>query len=307
MLDFTREGKTQWRDSLRQVVEGLLAEMTEPAEATRQMAERYVPATTQLEAIRILTRIARRHVTAGDRVIWCGEIEGLDGRTHWVLLTTRVCYIAIRRTGDPLAIPLDQIIVDGSLVGTFPISFRHSIYIKSVNGVASSFYDEGVEVFTAPAITWMAAVTVAKHLHAQQVLHDSQATAQVVRDRGHRPSARLVRTARDGELVAAEWMRYWGFADAVATPVGADAGIDVVSETAVAQVKMEAVVTARAVVQGLFGVAAAEQKTPLFFSLAGYSAQALAWGTRVGIGMFTFDLQGQPEPANDAARRLHAG
>lgn len=50
-----------------------------------------------------------------------------------------------------------------------------------------------------------------------------------------RPPERLIREARDAELIAAEWMRYLGFADAVATPVGADGGIDVVSARAVAQ------------------------------------------------------------------------
>ena len=50
-----------------------------------------------------------------------------------------------------------------------------------------------------------------------------------------------------------------------------DAGIDVASKDAVAQVKMEGILTGRPIVQALFGVATAEGKRGLFFSLAGYT------------------------------------
>ena len=45
-----------------------------------------------------------------------------------------------------------------------------------------------------------------------------------------RPKTRLIRTARDAELVAAEWMTYLGFSNVRTTPVGTDAGIDVWSD-----------------------------------------------------------------------------
>ncbi|MCX5255039.1 hypothetical protein OOK27_12850 [Streptomyces canus] len=66
-----------------------------------------------------------------------------------------------------------------------------------------------------------------------------------------RPPERFIREARDAELIAAEWMRYPGFADAVATPVGAD----VVSGRAVAQAKLEVKPTGRPTVQQLHGAA----------------------------------------------------
>ncbi|MFC8263299.1 hypothetical protein ACFUNF_38260 [Streptomyces sp. NPDC057291] len=47
-----------------------------------------------------------------------------------------------------------------------------------------------------------------------------------------RPEPRLIRTAREAGLIAVDWMRYLGFTDAVATPVDADEGIDVISERA---------------------------------------------------------------------------
>ncbi|MBB2988442.1 restriction endonuclease [Terracoccus luteus] len=120
------------------------------------------------------------------------------------------------------------------------------------------------------------------------------------------PPGRLIRTARDGEEIAAEWVRWFGFRDADTTPVGADEGIDVVGAAVVAQVKMEAVPTGRPAVQQLFGVAAATKRQGLFFSLAGYTPPALAWATAHDIALFRFDLQGVPEPVTPAAAALHA-
>lgn len=116
------------------------------------------------------------------------------------------------------------------------------------------------------------------------------------------PEPRLIRKPRDAELVALEWMRFWGFDDAEATPVGADEGIDVVSETAVAQVKAHMVPIGRPDLQNLAGVAAVEGKTALFFALTGYTTQAIQWADRAKMALFTFDLQGVPEPVNNIAR-----
>jgi hypothetical protein len=119
-----------------------------------------------------------------------------------------------------------------------------------------------------------------------------------------RPEERLIRTARDAELVAVDWMRHLGFTDAVATPVGADAGVDVTAERAVAQVKKEGSPTSRPTVQQLHGVAAAQDKTALFFSFAGYTPPAIDWADEHGIALFQYDLQGTPTPVNPPAQRL---
>ncbi|GAA2436588.1 restriction endonuclease [Streptomyces macrosporus] len=133
---------------------------------------------------------------------------------------------------------------------------------------------------------------------------EAAATPPPAAPRADRPRSRLVRTARDAELTAVEWMRYLGFTDAVATPVGADEGVDVIAERGLAQVKMEGVPTGRPVVQQLYGVAVAQGRAGLFFSLAGYTPQAADWASRHGIALFRYDLQGTPEPVNPPALRL---
>lgn len=119
-----------------------------------------------------------------------------------------------------------------------------------------------------------------------------------------RPGAIAIRSPEDAERAAAAWMRYWGWPDAEVTPPGADAGKDVDAGAAVAQVKAHMVPIGRPEIQNLFGVAAAEQKSALFFSLTGYTAQAAEWSEMAGVALFTFDLQGMPEPANDRAARI---
>jgi hypothetical protein len=118
------------------------------------------------------------------------------------------------------------------------------------------------------------------------------------------PQRRLIKTFVDAENYAAEYMRHLGFVDAVPTAAGSDGGIDVVSRHAVAQVKMEGVVTGRPVIQALMGVAAVEEKMAVAFSLAGYTAQALDWADRAGIACFEFAIDGSVVAANSVAEEL---
>jgi len=118
------------------------------------------------------------------------------------------------------------------------------------------------------------------------------------------PLLRLIRTPRDAEIVAAEWLRYFGFADAVVTGNGADGGIDVESSLAVAQVKFKGVQTGRPELQQLFGVASHFGKHAFFFSLSEYSQVAINFADEAGISLFKFDYQGQPVAVNALAENF---
>lgn len=114
----------------------------------------------------------------------------------------------------------------------------------------------------------------------------------------------LIRNSRDAEEVAAIWMRTHGFVDAILTGLGADGGVDVVSSGAIAQVKAQTSRTARPEVQQLYGIASAQGKLPLFFSLGGYARTASEWAAQQGVALFTFDLQSAVEPVNELAATL---
>jgi pyruvate/2-oxoglutarate dehydrogenase complex dihydrolipoamide acyltransferase (E2) component len=134
-----------------------------------------------------------------------------------------------------------------------------------------------------------------------------QAAAQ---DASHTPQVavpfrpRLIRTAVDAEIAAADFMRAIGFAGAKRTPSGADGGIDVIAAGVVAQVKTHMKPIGRPDLQRLCG--AAKGRTMLFFSLEGYTPEALKWGDLEGMALFRFDLQGEPSPINRAAKALVA-
>ena len=119
-----------------------------------------------------------------------------------------------------------------------------------------------------------------------------------------RPDRRLIRTAADAEVVAAEWMRWMGFHDARRTPTGPDGGIDVTAAGAVAQVKMHAQPVGRPDLQRFHG--ASRGRRTLFFSLESYTNEARAWADEVGMALFRFDLQGEPFPVNSLAKTMMA-
>lgn len=118
------------------------------------------------------------------------------------------------------------------------------------------------------------------------------------------PPPRLIRSPQDAEAVAAEWLRWFGFTDAVVTQAGADGGVDVRGRSMVAQVKAHMVPVSRPDLQRLYGVARVENAVPLFFSLMSYTREAQEWGSQVGMALFRFDHAGVPEAVNDYAAAL---
>lgn len=76
------------------------------------------------------------------------------------------------------------------------------------------------------------------------------------------------------------------------------------SRTAVAQVKTySGIGISRPEIQQIYGVAQAEGKVGLFFSLSPYTREARAWAEG-RVGLFEFDLTGEPRPLNELAERI---
>ena len=108
----------------------------------------------------------------------------------------------------------------------------------------------------------------------------------------------------EAERIAARFMRTLGFEDAEVTPPGADGGIDVRSACAVAQVKAYTGQIGRPDLQRFRGAALAGHQAALFFSVNGFTQNALAWGDMANLALFTFDAEFCPVAANVHARRL---
>lgn len=115
----------------------------------------------------------------------------------------------------------------------------------------------------------------------------------------------FLRSAADAEVAAASHMRKLGFEDATATGAGADAGIDVASDTALAQVKWKNAMVGRPEVQRLFGARAMDFKKQLvFYSTSGYSKHALEFADENRIALFTLETFGDPQAVNKMASEL---
>lgn len=94
----------------------------------------------------------------------------------------------------------------------------------------------------------------------------------------------MIRTFQDAEQSALDWMRFYGFLDVRLAPDGRAQGVDVESESVVAQVKTEVGYTSRPVVQQIFGEASLRAvKNAVVFSLGGFTDDALIWAEEVGV------------------------
>ena len=120
------------------------------------------------------------------------------------------------------------------------------------------------------------------------------------------PAPRTIQTWQDAEHNAAAWMRHWGYTDARAVPGGPDAGIDVRSAGAVAQVKWQSVAVGRPMLQQLVGANDRPEAKLMFFTASNYTAAAVEYADSRHIALFTYGPWGRMEPTNSEARLLVA-
>ncbi|MFK4149144.1 restriction endonuclease [Streptomyces sp. NPDC004065] len=277
-----REAARAMRRAVRELLDDLPARGTPQDEAIAHCLEKTLGARDprlQAEA----ERLARRHIAVDERILCVAQSE-TEGRARPALL----------------------ILTDrGAAVSDKGASYRFEPRPEDVweaSEVAPGYATPGYLSVGELTFRFAAYSRLRVALAAREEAAAAAPPAAVV----HRPAQRLIRDARDAELVAVEWMRYLGFADAAATPVGADGGVDVLAGRAVAQVKKEGSPTTRPTVQQLHGVASASagQRAALFFAMAGYTPPAIAWATEQDVALFQYDLQGTPQAVNPPALRL---
>lgn len=116
---------------------------------------------------------------------------------------------------------------------------------------------------------------------------------------------RYIDSPEAAEVNAALRMRDLGFVDAQVSGPGADGGIDVFSERAVAQVKYRVGFVGRPDLQRLFGARGNRSDLQmLFFAGSGYSRQAVEYADKVGMALFVYDEIGIVAPHNGCAENL---
>lgn len=123
-----------------------------------------------------------------------------------------------------------------------------------------------------------------------------------------RPEPRAITNWQIAEENAADWMRAWGYPNVSLTAAGADRGVDIRADGAIAQVKFEAAQVGRPALQRLVGARGTDYElVMLFFTGAGYATPAVRYADEIGIALYQYALDGTMTAANERARQLAAG
>ncbi|MFJ4961571.1 hypothetical protein ACIP6P_03805 [Streptomyces sp. NPDC088729] len=117
-----------------------------------------------------------------------------------------------------------------------------------------------------------------------------------------RPMA--IRGGHDAVSAAGLYLTWLGYRDVVQPGTRPASGIDLRADGLVAQVDTAAAPTSLRAVECLWLNALGAAATGVFFSLAGYAADARARADGVGLPLFVLDLTGTPQPVNGAADEL---
>lgn len=116
---------------------------------------------------------------------------------------------------------------------------------------------------------------------------------------------RQAKTFRQAEIDCVEWLRLHGEPSAQLTQDGADGGVDIISNRFVCQVKNYAGSVGVPPIRALYGVSAAEGKSPLFFSTGDYTNAAIEFADKVNMPLFVYDARTKDcQGANYSARKL---
>ncbi|MFF3425413.1 hypothetical protein [Streptomyces sp. NPDC002602] len=117
-----------------------------------------------------------------------------------------------------------------------------------------------------------------------------------------------IRTGGDAVVTAALYLRWLGFRD-VRRPDGStvpSAAVDLRAPGVVAQVDPTTAPAGLRAVECVWLNGLTASAASVYFSLAGYTAQARERADHLGIPLFIMDLTGVPQPVNDPADRLIA-
>lgn len=136
----------------------------------------------------------------------------------------------------------------------------------------------------------------------------AQDSAAATKAAPRKPSPVLHLNPDSFEAYCVEWSVFLGYADSRTTRSVKDGGFDVVSAKMIAQCKFQELPVGVKAIRELHGVATAEGKEALFFSVNGYSREALQEAVRFKIQLWIVrPLEGRIERAMDARSQMNEG
>ncbi|MHC3469824.1 hypothetical protein ACYF6T_14015 [Streptomyces sp. 7R007] len=115
-----------------------------------------------------------------------------------------------------------------------------------------------------------------------------------------------IRTARDAVTAAALYLRWLGYQDIRRADQRPPSGIGLAARGLLAQVDPTVRPASLRDVECLWLTAMTESSDCVYFSLAGYAADARTRADGLRVPLFVLDLTGTPQPVNDVADELNA-
>jgi hypothetical protein len=228
--------KKRWPTEVATVVRAATSVAGE-RQALDALVQEYVETGERLNTQRLLGRVVKNYVAPDEHLIWCGKCEGSLAGTQlrqrgeapamlkpfWILITTRNLFVLPNKTATPLSYGIKDMafIFTGGYrcsLGSRSSRDYHQAYV--VNGTGLQVTEGGNPRYPGPGMRFLAALLWAQKNNGKPL------TAPVKKARGsvrEVPAPRLIRKARDAELVAADWLEYWGLGKATVSPVGSRA------------------------------------------------------------------------------------
>lgn len=139
-----------------------------------------------------------------------------------------------------------------------------------------------------------------------QVLNEAKYSSPTPGAKGLPKAVVKTLTPREAENFCAAWLIRLGHRDAQVTRFSRDGGIDVQSQHVVAQVKHQQSKVGVKPIRELYGVAAVASKRAVFFTLTGYSSDALDFANKVAMPLFVYQ-NSELQPCNTHAELFAAG
>ncbi|MBF0688595.1 MAG: restriction endonuclease [Cellulomonas sp.] len=163
-----------------------------------------------------------------------------------------------------------------------------SVASKEVYGSAFARPTPEVEELVSIAMAVVVASAAERQVLATETPQMSQAREAIANRTPPAPQPYGVSFA-GAELLCAEWMTYLGLRDVQVTRYSQDGGIDITSQTHVAQVKHQTGSTGAPAVREIAGAAMVDGRLPLFFSSGPYTPAAIEFAEAANVPLFQFD------------------
>lgn len=176
------------------------------------------------------------------------------------------------------------------VLSSFSLGVIWIIKALAASGAKSAAATERLEWLHRVAVFEASAHVEKRRLDARSHDPSIRSSSVTFTPAGNPPLPQPYGVSHEGaEALCAEWMRFYGEADAEVTRFTSDGGIDVTSLHYIAQVKNYAGTVGVESIREMAGTALDDGRKALFFTSGTYASGALSFADRIGMPLFIYD------------------